>query len=72
MFVPRASSSDYDAFNPTARRIYWQQISRELFADGIDGWWLDASEPELSGTGANSGISRPRRAGDSKCLTPIP
>jgi alpha-D-xyloside xylohydrolase len=37
----------YDPFNPTARRIYWQQISRELFADGIDGWWLDASEPEL-------------------------
>jgi alpha-D-xyloside xylohydrolase len=39
----------YDPFNPTARRIYWQQISRELFADGIDGWWLDASEPELKG-----------------------
>jgi len=40
----------YDAFNPTARRIYWQQMSRGLFADGIDGWWLDASEPELGGT----------------------
>ena len=40
----------YDAFNSTARRIYWQQMSRELFADGIDGWWLDASEPELSST----------------------
>ena len=39
----------YDAFNPAARQIYWQQMSRELFADGIDGWWLDASEPELSG-----------------------
>ena len=38
----------YDAFNPAARRIYWQQMSRELFADGIDGWWLDASEAELS------------------------
>ncbi len=40
----------YDAFNSTARRIYWQQMSRELFSDGIDGWWLDASEPELSST----------------------
>ncbi len=39
----------YDAFNPAARRIYWRQISDDLFADGIDGWWLDASEPELSG-----------------------
>ena len=29
--------------------MYWQQISRQLFADGLDGWWLDASEPELSG-----------------------
>lgn len=38
----------YDAFNPTARKLYWQQMSRELFADGIDGWWLDASEAELS------------------------
>lgn len=38
----------YDAFNSAARRIYWRQISSELFADGIDGWWLDASEPELS------------------------
>jgi alpha-D-xyloside xylohydrolase len=38
----------YDPFNSTARRLYWQQISRELFADGIDGWWLDASEPELN------------------------
>ncbi|HKI68499.1 MAG TPA: TIM-barrel domain-containing protein, partial [Verrucomicrobiae bacterium] len=47
-FLVRASFQYYDAFNPTARRIYWQQISRELFSDGIDGWWLDASEPELS------------------------
>lgn len=39
----------YDPFNPAGRRIYWDQISRELFSDGIDGWWLDASEPELDG-----------------------
>ncbi len=39
----------YDPFSPAARRIYWRQISRELFADGVDGWWLDASEPELNG-----------------------
>jgi alpha-D-xyloside xylohydrolase len=38
----------YDPFNPIARHIYWDQISRELFSAGIDGWWLDASEPELS------------------------
>jgi len=39
----------YDPFNPEARKIYWQQVSKQLFAKGLDGWWLDASEPELSG-----------------------
>ena len=39
----------YDAFNSAARKIYWRQISEQLFSHGIDGWWLDASEPELSG-----------------------
>ena len=39
----------YDPFNPVARHSYWQQISRNLFTLGIDAWWLDASEPELSG-----------------------
>ena len=48
-FLVHGKFQYYDAFNPTARKIYWQQISRELFSDGIDGWWLDASEPELGG-----------------------
>ena len=39
----------YDPFNAAARQVYWSQISRRLFSTGIDGWWLDASEPELSG-----------------------
>lgn len=39
----------YDPFNPVGRQIYWDQISRELFKFGVDGWWLDASEPELDG-----------------------
>jgi alpha-D-xyloside xylohydrolase len=38
----------YDPFNPAGRQLYWQQIAAKLFAPGIDGWWLDASEPELS------------------------
>lgn len=37
----------YDAFNPGARKIYWNQINKNFFSKGIDGWWLDASEPEL-------------------------
>ncbi|HVW21201.1 MAG TPA: TIM-barrel domain-containing protein [Opitutaceae bacterium] len=46
---PKGQNRWYDAFNPRARRIYWRQISESLFRLGIDGWWLDASEPELSG-----------------------
>jgi alpha-D-xyloside xylohydrolase len=36
----------YDAFNPQARDVYWKYINKNLFAKGIDGWWLDATEPE--------------------------
>jgi alpha-D-xyloside xylohydrolase len=46
---PKGEGQWYDPFNPVARKIYWRQVSRKLFADGLDGWWLDASEPELSG-----------------------
>ena len=35
----------YDAFNPDARRRYWQQASEGLFRHGIDAWWCDCSEP---------------------------
>jgi alpha-D-xyloside xylohydrolase len=37
----------YDAFNPQARQLYWRQMSDSLFKFGIDGWWLDATEPEI-------------------------
>jgi alpha-D-xyloside xylohydrolase len=39
----------YDAFNPLGRRLYWEQMNKELFSRGVDGWWLDATEPELGG-----------------------
>ena len=37
----------YDAFNPQAREMFWAQIARELFSKGVDGWWMDASEPDM-------------------------
>ncbi len=43
--------SYYDAFNPDARKMYWNQIDKNLFSKGVDGWWLDASEPELPDSG---------------------
>lgn len=35
-----------DLFNPKAQAAYWSNLERGLFHDGLDGWWLDASEPE--------------------------
>ncbi|MGD0769229.1 MAG: TIM-barrel domain-containing protein [Tepidisphaeraceae bacterium] len=37
----------FDAFNPEARRLFWQQMLPTLFAKGVDAWWLDATEPDL-------------------------
>ena len=39
----------YDAFKADARTLYWQQMNTALFSKGVDGWWLDATEPELNG-----------------------
>ena len=37
--------STYDAFNPEARALYWQQAKAELFDGGFDAWWCDSTEP---------------------------
>ena len=38
----------YDAFNPAARKLYWDQINTNLFSKGIDAWWEDATEPDVT------------------------
>lgn len=35
-----------DLFNPKAQDLFWSELNRRLFPQGMDGWWLDASEPE--------------------------
>lgn len=40
----------YDAFNPLARDIYFEHANRGVLSTGIDGWWMDATEPEFRGT----------------------
>lgn len=37
----------YDTFHPEARKIYWDQMNEKIFSLGMDGWWLDATEPEI-------------------------
>jgi len=36
----------YDVYNPEARDIYWKYLQKGLFSVGIDGWWMDSSEPD--------------------------
>ena len=37
----------YNAYSPAARSLYWNQIKDSLYTKGFDGWWLDASEPDM-------------------------
>lgn len=36
----------YDAYNPAARDLYWKYLNAGLFSVGIDGWWMDSTEPD--------------------------
>jgi alpha-D-xyloside xylohydrolase len=36
----------YDPYNPAARDIYWKYLSDGIFKLGMDGWWMDSSEPD--------------------------
>ncbi len=35
----------YNAYSPEARDIYWNNLMR-LYNSGIDGWWMDSTEPD--------------------------
>ena len=47
--APAGKAKWYDAFKPDARAMYWRQINEQIGVHGWDGWWLDATEPELGG-----------------------
>lgn len=36
----------YDAYNPLARDIYWKYLKKGIFSLGMDGWWMDSTEPD--------------------------
>lgn len=36
----------YDAYNPKARDIYWKHLNEGIFKFGVDGWWMDSTEPD--------------------------
>ena len=37
----------YDAFNPDANRLYWKYLRDGLYSKGLDGWWIDSTEPDV-------------------------
>lgn len=37
----------YDAYNPRANAIYWKYLKEGLYSKGIDGWWIDSTEPDV-------------------------
>lgn len=36
-----------DFFNPAAQKTFWAELKTGIFDYGLDGWWMDASEPEF-------------------------
>lgn len=38
----------FDAFNPKANDLYWQYLRKGLYLKGIDAWWMDSTEPDIT------------------------
>lgn len=36
----------YDTYNPAARDLYWKHLNDGIFKLGMDGWWMDSTEPD--------------------------
>jgi alpha-D-xyloside xylohydrolase len=47
LFIP--NSPWVDVLNPFARETHWNALNQNLFAFGVDSWWMDATEPENDG-----------------------
>ena len=44
LYIPGTQWIDFS--NPAAQSFYWESMSSRMLSLGIDGWWLDATEPE--------------------------
>ncbi len=36
----------YDPFHPACRDIYWKYLNQGVFSTGMDGWWMDSTDPD--------------------------
>ena len=48
-YPPKFGVKVFDVYNPEARNIVWKYMNDGIFKYGMDGWWLDATEPDLPG-----------------------
>ncbi len=55
----------YDAFNPDARKYYWNLMDNALFKIGVDAWWLDTTEPETEGRETNILVTNKVNGGEN-------
>jgi alpha-D-xyloside xylohydrolase len=55
----------YDAFNPDARKYYWNLMNHALFKIGADAWWLDTTEPETEGRETNLLVTNKVNGGEN-------
>jgi alpha-D-xyloside xylohydrolase len=37
----------FDPYNPAATDLYWKYVKEGLFSHGVDGWWMDSTEPDI-------------------------
>ena len=37
----------FDPYNPAAADLYWKYVKEGLFSHGVDGWWMDSTEPDI-------------------------
>jgi alpha-D-xyloside xylohydrolase len=58
-----AGQALYDAFNPEARKYYWNLMDQALFKIGADAWWLDTTEPETEDRETNILVTNQTSAG---------
>ena len=56
----------YDAYNPEARDLYWKWLNKNMFSIGMDAWWMDATEPEVSGNTLEEQIENFEELGNNK------
>ncbi|HZL08640.1 MAG TPA: TIM-barrel domain-containing protein [Prolixibacteraceae bacterium] len=37
----------FDVYNPAANNLFWKYMNNGFFSIGMDGWWMDSTEPDI-------------------------